>query len=180
MVIVISSFAVIFLLIVSGGLLLFYRQAAVQRVSSVVTQSESRGSLLSGIERTKFSASDAVSFLGRAMPSNPTETSVIQERLVRAGYTQFDSCHPTVSRKQDFDPPRSHFAGTSDWFCELQPIFRLCRSNWPWISDSGFLAGKENIGSPTADTPGPSGCAGFSRNLHRSRPKHGSGHRANC
>src|SRR5580692_6367616 len=86
MVIVISSFAVIFMLIVSGGLLLFYRQAAVQRVSSVVTQSDSRSSLLSGIERTKFSASDAVSFLGRAMPTSPTETSVIQQRLVRAGY----------------------------------------------------------------------------------------------
>ena len=86
MVIVISSFAVIFMLIVSGGLLLFYRQAAVQRVSSVVTQSDGRSGLLSGIERTKFSASDAVSFLGRAMPTNPTETSVIQQRLVRAGY----------------------------------------------------------------------------------------------
>lgn len=87
MVIVISSFVVIFMLIVSGGLLLFYRQAAVQRMSSVVTQSDSSSSnLLSGIKRTKFSASDAVSFLGSAMPTNPTETSVIKERLVRAGY----------------------------------------------------------------------------------------------
>jgi tight adherence protein C len=86
MVIVISSFAVIFMLIVSGGLLLFYRQAAVQRVSSVVTQSDRRGGLLGGIERTKYSASDALSFLGRAMPTNPAETSVIQQRLVRAGY----------------------------------------------------------------------------------------------
>jgi len=42
--------------------------------------------MLSGFERTKYSASDALSFLGRAVPTNPTETSVIQQRLVRAGY----------------------------------------------------------------------------------------------
>lgn len=84
--IVVSSFVVVFLLIVSGGLLLFYRQATVQRISSVVTQSGERNRLQSGIEQTRFSVWGALSFLGGAMPRSQAESSVVQQRLVRAGY----------------------------------------------------------------------------------------------
>jgi tight adherence protein C len=84
--IVVYSFAVIFLLIVSGGLLLFYRQASVQRLSSVVTQPDERSGLLSDIEQGKFSVRDAVSYLGNALPRTQQEASVVQQRLIRAGY----------------------------------------------------------------------------------------------
>ncbi len=86
MAIVIFSFAVFFALIVSGGLLLFYRQAPVQRISSVVTQPDGRNRLLSGIEQTRFSVGGALTYLGGAMPRSQAESSVVQQRLVRAGY----------------------------------------------------------------------------------------------
>jgi len=86
MAIVIFSFAVFFALIVSGGLLLFYRQATVQRISSVVTQPDGRNRLLSGIEQTRFSAGGVLTYLGRVLPRSQAESSVVQQRLVRAGY----------------------------------------------------------------------------------------------
>ncbi|HEY4381530.1 MAG TPA: type II secretion system F family protein [Acidobacteriaceae bacterium] len=86
MVIVLFSFAVIFALIVSGGMLMFYRQANVQRVSSVVIEPDRRSRLLTGIEQTKFSVGDALSYLGKAVPRSPAELSVRQTRLVRAGF----------------------------------------------------------------------------------------------
>jgi tight adherence protein C len=86
--IVAFSFVVIFMLIVSGGLLLFYRQATVQRISSVVTQTQAdrKGGLLGGIEQTKYSVSGALSYLGHVLPRSQAETSVVQQRLIRAGY----------------------------------------------------------------------------------------------
>src|SRR5450631_2884836 len=85
MAIVIFSFTVIFALIASGGLLLFYRQANVQRISSVVTQPDGRKGLLDVIE-PRFSMAGALTYLGRAMPHSQAETSVMLQRLVRAGY----------------------------------------------------------------------------------------------
>jgi tight adherence protein C len=86
MAIVISSFAVIFALLVSGGLLLFYRQTNVQRISSVVTQPDARNRLLNGIEQTRFSVGGVLTYLGRVLPRSQAESSVVQMRLVRAGY----------------------------------------------------------------------------------------------
>jgi tight adherence protein C len=86
MALVVFSFAVIFALVVSGGLLLFYRQATIQRISSVVTQPDRRNRLLSGIEQTRFSVGGALTYLGRALPRSQAESSVVQQRLVRAGY----------------------------------------------------------------------------------------------
>lgn len=86
MAIALFSFAVIFALVVSGGMLMFYRQANVQRVSSVVIEPDRRNRLLSGIEQTKFSVGGALSYLGRAVPRTPAELSVRQTRLVRAGF----------------------------------------------------------------------------------------------
>jgi tight adherence protein C len=84
--IAVFSFAVIFLLVISGGLLLFYRQATVQRISSVVTQSDQRSGLRGGIEQTKSSMSGVLSTLGHVLPRSQEETSVVRQRLIRAGF----------------------------------------------------------------------------------------------
>jgi tight adherence protein C len=80
------SFLVIFLLIVSGGLLLFFRQPTVQRISSVVT-SRPGMSALAGTPRSRaFSISQIVQQLERVVPKSQAELSVVRQRLVRAGY----------------------------------------------------------------------------------------------
>jgi tight adherence protein C len=80
------SFFVIFLLIASGGLLLFYREAMLQRVSDVVTPRVKHPGLWNAIRRTGFSLGNMVEHLERVLPRSQAEVSVVEQRLIRAGY----------------------------------------------------------------------------------------------
>lgn len=83
----IITFGVIFLLIASGGLLLFYREAMLRRISEVVTP---RGRQTSGLrttlQMTGSSLGGIVGQLERVLPRSQSEASVVQQRLIRAGY----------------------------------------------------------------------------------------------
>src|SRR6266851_2928992 len=81
------TFFVIFLLIASGGLLLFYREAMLQRISAVVSPRGKQAALLSTIQRAGFSSfGGMVEQLERVLPKSQAEVSVVQQRLIRAGY----------------------------------------------------------------------------------------------
>lgn len=80
------TFFVIFLLIASGGLLLFYREAMLQRIADVVTPQGKRGALRNRIHQTGSSFGGMVERLERVLPKSQAEVSVIQQRLIRAGY----------------------------------------------------------------------------------------------
>jgi len=80
------TFLVIFLLIASGGMLLFYREAMFQRISSVVTPRGKEESLLSTIRQRSSSFGGMVEHLERVLPKSQAEVSVVQQRLIRAGY----------------------------------------------------------------------------------------------
>jgi tight adherence protein C len=79
-------FIVIFLLVSTGGLLLFYRDAMLQRVHTVVTPRAKQRGLLSSIRRTGSSLGDVLGHFERALPKSQAEVSVTQQRLIRAGY----------------------------------------------------------------------------------------------
>ncbi|MBS1820562.1 MAG: type II secretion system F family protein [Acidobacteria bacterium] len=84
---VLVTFGVIFLLIASGGLLLFYREAMLQRISQVVTQRDKQArDLRTTLRMTGSSLSGMVGHLERVLPKSQSEVSVVQQRLVRAGY----------------------------------------------------------------------------------------------
>jgi tight adherence protein C len=78
------TFFVIFLLIASGGLLLFYRAAMLQRISAVVTPRTAQGGLFSRLQR-RVSVGGVVQRFERIMPKSQAEVSVVQQRLIRAG-----------------------------------------------------------------------------------------------
>jgi tight adherence protein C len=82
------TFFVIFLLIASGGLLLFYRESMLKRISAVVAPRGERvqKSILSTIRQTGFSVGGMVGNLERVLPKSQAEVSVVQQRLIRAGY----------------------------------------------------------------------------------------------
>jgi tight adherence protein C len=80
------SFVLVFLLIASGGLLLFYRQAMVQRISSVITPRSEKRDLIDSIQRTGLTISDLLQSFERILPKSQAEVSVVQQRLIRAGY----------------------------------------------------------------------------------------------
>jgi len=79
------TFFVIFLLIASGGLLVFYREAMLQRISSVISPRDKRA-LSRTIQQTSSSFGVMVGQLERVLPKSQAEVSILQQRLIRAGY----------------------------------------------------------------------------------------------
>lgn len=82
----IFAFCVIFLLFVSGGLLLFYREAMFKRISEVINPHPKQKSLLNAIQQTGISIGGVVERFDNVIPKSKTETSVTVQRLQRAGY----------------------------------------------------------------------------------------------
>jgi len=80
------SFIVFFLLITSGGLLLFYRQAMFERIAEVVNPRPKKANLLSTIQQTGTSLGGMVEQFDRVLPKSEAEVSVVEKRLIRAGY----------------------------------------------------------------------------------------------
>jgi len=80
------TFLFVFVLIASGGLILFYREAMIQRISAVITPRAKQGSLRDTIEQTGFTLGNMVEQFERIVPKSTAEISVVQQRLIRAGY----------------------------------------------------------------------------------------------
>ena len=93
MAIIVISFCAVFLLFVSGGMLLFYREAMLERISYVVNPRPKKTDLVDAIQQTGSSITGLVGQLDRVLPKTQQELSVIQQRLVRAGYRS-DSAVP--------------------------------------------------------------------------------------
>jgi tight adherence protein C len=79
------AFLAVFVLIASGGLLLFYREAMMQRISAVVNPRK-QSTVLSAIEQTGTAIGGMVEQFERLVPKSQAEVSVAQQRLIRAGY----------------------------------------------------------------------------------------------
>lgn len=79
------AFCVMFLLVASGGLILFYREAMLKRISAVISPGE-QGNLSSAIRHTSYSLGVVVGSLERVLPRSQAEVSVMQQRMVRAGF----------------------------------------------------------------------------------------------
>jgi tight adherence protein C len=80
------TFIVIFLLLASGGLLLFYRDATLQRIAAVITPDSKRRNLRDTIRQTGTSLGGMVEHIERVLPKSQAEVSVTQQRLIRAGF----------------------------------------------------------------------------------------------
>ena len=80
------AFLAIFLLIASGGLLLFYREVMLKRISETITPHPKQQGLNTVLQRTKFSIGHMVERFDQVMPKSEKEVSVVQQRLTCAGY----------------------------------------------------------------------------------------------
>jgi tight adherence protein C len=87
MAITIFTFAVIFLLFASGGLLLFYREAMLKRISEAIDPQTkpAKRSLLDTIQQTGSSLGGVVEHFEHVLPRSQAEISVVSQRLTRAG-----------------------------------------------------------------------------------------------
>jgi tight adherence protein C len=80
------TFIVVFLLIVSGSLLLFYRQAMLQRINTAVSQNGKKIKLSSLFQQTGVALGGVIEQFERLLPKTQAEVSITQQRLIRAGY----------------------------------------------------------------------------------------------
>src|SRR5580704_10207259 len=84
---IVFTFVTIFLLVASGGLLLFYREAMLERIGGVINpQAKQRITLLGGIQLAGALFGKVVERLETVLPKSKAEVSVVRKRLVRAGY----------------------------------------------------------------------------------------------
>ena len=82
----VTAFLVIFVLIASGGLLLFYRKAMLQRITEVINPSAKKKGLIGQIQDSGFSVGSLVEHFNSVIPKSQAEVSVVKARLIRAGY----------------------------------------------------------------------------------------------
>jgi tight adherence protein C len=80
------AFLAIFFLVASAGLLLFYREVMVKRISEVINPRREQKTLMTAIKQTGFSIGNVVERFEQVMPKSDKEVSVIKQRLVRAGF----------------------------------------------------------------------------------------------
>ncbi len=80
------AFAVIFALFTSAGLILFYREVMLQRIAAVTTERAKPKTLMGTIQQTGVSLGTMVEHFERVLPKSKEEVSIVQQRLIRAGY----------------------------------------------------------------------------------------------
>ncbi|HEY2861035.1 MAG TPA: type II secretion system F family protein [Terracidiphilus sp.] len=86
MTIIIIVFCSVFLLIASAGLLLFYREAMMQRITAVVFDRAEKKGISGQIEKAGESLGVVLGKVEKVVPKSQNEVGVVQQRLVRAGF----------------------------------------------------------------------------------------------
>src|SRR5712692_5570443 len=87
MTLVFVAFLAVFLLVTSFGLLLFYRDA-MQRLSSVLSPDTAspKGKLIRFLAASSRTSKNVLTPFQNVLPRSSAEVSVVQKRLIRAGY----------------------------------------------------------------------------------------------
>lgn len=80
------AFIAVFVLIGSVGVLMFYREAALDRISQVINPRPKQKTLAETFQNTGSSIGNVVKKFENLMPKSESEVSVIKQRLTRAGY----------------------------------------------------------------------------------------------
>ena len=82
----IFAFFGVFLMIVSGGLLLFYREEMLQRISDAINPQPKEKSLLTAIQKTGLSIGGVIEHFENVLPKSQAEVSIVLQRLQHAGF----------------------------------------------------------------------------------------------
>ncbi len=80
------TFLSVFFLVISAGALLFYREAMMKRLATVISPEAEKLDRLTRVRAAGASMGALIEPLERMLPRGAAETSVVQARLIRAGY----------------------------------------------------------------------------------------------
>jgi len=83
---IIISFIVVFLLIASGALLVFYRDALPQRIAEAINPRPKKRNVVDAIKESGLSIGGVVEHFEHVLPKSQAEVSIVMQRLTRAGY----------------------------------------------------------------------------------------------
>ena len=86
MIFAILAFVAVFVLIGSIGVLMFYREAALDRISQVISPRHKQKTLAETFQNTGSSIGNVVKKFENLMPKSEKEISVIKTRMQRAGF----------------------------------------------------------------------------------------------
>jgi len=86
MIFAILAFVAVFVLIGSIGVLMFYREAALDRISQVISPRRKQKTLAETFQNTGSSIGNVVKKFENLMPKSEKEISVIKTRMQRAGF----------------------------------------------------------------------------------------------
>lgn len=86
MIFAILAFVAVFVLIGSIGVLMFYREAALDRISQVISPRRKQKTLVETFQNTGSSIGNVVKKFDNLMPKSEKEVSVIKVRMQRAGF----------------------------------------------------------------------------------------------
>ena len=73
----IFAFFGVFLVIISGGLLLFYREEMLQRISDAINPQRKEKSLLTTIQQTGLSIGGVIEHFENVLPKSQAEVSIV-------------------------------------------------------------------------------------------------------
>jgi len=88
MALVFVAFIAVFLLVASGLLLVFYRDSTIRRLASVVAPRTGSDSMVNRLLRLRSTSTveSIIQPFQKVLPRSPQDVSVVQKRLIRAGY----------------------------------------------------------------------------------------------
>src|ERR1041385_5114765 len=118
------AFLAVFLLVTSFGLLLFYREAMLQRLSAVLAPASAspRNRFLRFLEVSSKTSQNVILPFQKVLPRSPEEVSVVQKRLIRAGYRK--DVHVNIFYASKVLVPLTlAFLATATGFYEYGPFF---------------------------------------------------------
>lgn len=82
----IVAFVSVFGLIASIGVIMFYREAMIQRINAVITERQKKKGLAGKLESAQEQLGVVLEKIERVVPKSQSEVSVVQQRLIRAGF----------------------------------------------------------------------------------------------
>ncbi len=82
------TFCVLFSAFLSGGLLLFHREAKLQRIRAVILPGGERDKVAGVMQSTGRVLSSVIEVFERILPKSKAEISIAQQRLIRAGFRE--------------------------------------------------------------------------------------------
>ena len=149
----IISFLIAFLLIASGGLLMFYRDRIQDRISSALYPRANKRSITSTLEETRQVIGGVVEHFEKILPRSQAEISVVQQRLVRAGMRN-DGIVKIFYGAKVLVPIMLVLLALATGAGPLQSLLCVHAVPWHWFSGTGFLAGKKDCCSASGNTQG--------------------------